>query len=403
MPDAVRANFERRDMGDLNALREKPMRFIVGLMTGTSSDGIDGVVVRVKGTGPGIAIKLVAHKSFPYAPLFRTRLLDEHLTAQEMCALNFEVGELLAEAALEMVDMAQAQGVESVDAIASHGQTVAHMPPPRYDKIGTLQIGEPCVIAERTGLPVVSNFRSRDMAAGGQGAPLVPYGDWMIWRDRKHERTILCLNLGGIANFTVVTPKLEDVSAFDTGPCNMLIDGAVRLLSKGAEQMDASGEASASGIVIDEFYEYLLDHEYFDKVPPKSTGREEFGEEKYLRDAIGARRDDNPYEDMVATACAAAADSILQAYERFIKPEHDIAHVIVGGGGTHNKGLMDRLEKGFGDIPLYGCDQFGIPSQAREAIAFAVLGNETICGTPANVPAATGASKRVVLGSITLP
>ncbi|MBI1318894.1 MAG: anhydro-N-acetylmuramic acid kinase [Candidatus Hydrogenedens sp.] len=387
---------------DLNALREKPMRFLIGLMTGTSGDGIDGVVVRIKGTGPGLAIKLIAHASFPYTPLFRTRLINEHLSVREVCSLNFEMGELLADAAKEMVKLAEAQGV-TVDAIASHGQTVAHLPPPQYDKYGTLQIGAPAVIAERTGLPVISDFRSRDMAAGGQGAPLVPYGDWMIWRDRKGERNILGLNLGGIANFTVITPKLNDVMAFDTGPCNMAIDGAVRLLSRGAEQMDTNGEMSDKGIVVDEFYEYLLNQPYFDKVPPKSTGREDFGEEVYLRDAITARSKQHAQEDLVATVAAAVADSILQAYERFIKPEHEVSHVIVGGGGTHNKGLMKRLEKGFGDIPLYACSQFGIPSQAREAIAFAILGNETLCGTPSNVPQATGASKRVVLGSITLP
>jgi anhydro-N-acetylmuramic acid kinase len=391
---------ERRFM-DLNALRDKPMRYIIGLMTGTSGDGIDGVVVRVKGTGPGLAIKLVAHASFPYTPAFRTRLINEHLGVREVCELNFEMGEQLASAAKEMMKLAEAQGV-AVDAIASHGQTVAHLPPPRYDKAGTLQIGSAAIIAERTGLPVISDFRSRDMAAGGQGAPLVPYGDWMIWRDRKGERSILGLNLGGIANFTVITPKLSDVVAFDTGPCNMAIDGAVRLLSRGADQMDVDGEESAKGIVIDEFYEYLLGAPYFDKVPPKSTGREDFGEEVYLRDAISARKQ-HAREDLVATVAAAVGDSIIQAYERFIKPSHEISHVIVGGGGTHNKGLMQRLEKGFGDVPLYGCSQFGIPSQAREAIAFAILGNETLCGTPANVPQATGASKKVVLGSITPP
>jgi anhydro-N-acetylmuramic acid kinase len=386
---------------DFEALRNKPERFVLGLMTGTSGDGIDAVVVRIKGTGPGLAIKLITQKHVPFSPLFRTRLLDEHLNVKDVCRLNFEMGELLATAALGVMEQAKAVDVE-VDFIASHGQTVAHMPPPRNEYVGTLQIGEPAVIAERTGLLVVSDFRKRDMAAGGQGAPLVPYADWMLWRRRKDQRTVLCLNLGGIANYTVVTPRLEDVAAFDTGPCNMVIDGAVRLLTGGAQQMDPDGEASSRGIVIDEFYRYLMEHPYFDKVPPKSTGREDFGEEVYLRDALAARRE-QPFEDLVATVTAASATSIVQAYERFIKPNHDIDHVVCGGGGIKNLALMKRIRQGFGDIPVYQCDQFGIPFNAREAIAFAILGNETMCGLPSNVPQATGAKCSAMLGNITLP
>jgi len=386
---------------DLEALRNKPERFVLGLMTGTSGDGIDAVVVRIKGTGPGLAIKLITHKHVPFSPLFRTRLLDEHMNVKEVCRLNFEIGELLAAAANSVIEQARAVDVE-VDFIASHGQTVAHLPPPRNEYVGTLQIGEAAVLAERTGLLVVSDFRKRDMAAGGQGAPLVPYSDWMLWRRKRDQRVVLCLNLGGIANFTVVTPKLEDVTAFDTGPCNMAIDGAVRLLTGGTQQMDLDGEASSRGIVIDEFYRYLMEHPYFDKVPPKSTGREDFGEEVYLRDALAARRD-QPFEDLVTTVTAAAAASIVQAYERFIKPSHAIDHVVCGGGGIKNAALMKRIRQGFGDVPVYQCDQFGIPYNAREAIAFAILGNETVCGTACNVPAATGAKGLRMLGNITFP
>jgi anhydro-N-acetylmuramic acid kinase len=386
---------------DLEALRNKSERYVLGLMTGTSGDGIDAVVVRIKGTGPGLAIKLITHRHTPFSPLFRTRLLDEHMHVKEVCRLNYEIGELLAAAALGVIEQARAVDVE-VDFIASHGQTVAHLPPPRNEHIGTLQIGEPAVLAERTGLLVVSDFRKRDMAAGGQGAPLVPYSDWMLWRRKRDQRVVLCLNLGGIANFTVVTPKLADVTAFDTGPCNMAIDGAVRLLTGGAQQMDMDGEAGSRGIVIDEFYRYLMEHPYFDKVPPKSTGREDFGEEIYLRDALSARRD-QPYEDLVTTVTAASAASIVQAYERFIKPNHTIDHVVCGGGGIKNAALMKRIRQGFGDIPVYQCDQFGIPFNAREAIAFAILGNETVCGTPSNVPQATGAKQLRILGNITFP
>lgn len=388
-------------MLDLNFYRQKSARFIIGLMTGTSCDGVDAVLVRVKGTGPGIAMKLISYKNIPYPSMFRTRLLSEHLNAKDVCLLNFEVGDRLADAALAMLAEAKEQGI-IVDFIASHGQTVAHYPPRDGDTFGTLQIGESAVIAERTGLMVVSDFRPRDMAAGGQGAPLVPYADWLIWRNKKETRSVACLNIGGIANFTVVTPELQDVIAFDSGPGNMAIDGAMRLLTKGNKEYDKDGATAAKGMVIEEFSEYLLGHKYFAKVPPKSTGKEEFGAEIYLRDALANRRE-HSIEDLMATVTGAVARSIVEAYNKFIKPYHDIQHIIVGGGGAMNKTLMGLLQRGFAPLTVFTTDQFGMPNGAREAICFAILGNETIMGTPANVPQATGANKPVVLGKITPP
>lgn len=285
-----------------------------------------------------------------------------------------------------------------VDFIASHGQTIAHLPPRSHKRIGTLQIGEPAVIAERTGLPVVSDFRQRDMAAGGQGAPLVPYADWLLFHTL--DRKVACLNVGGIANLTGVTPEFKDMIAFDVGPGNMAIDGAVRLLTRGAQQMDKDGAAAHKGLIIDEFLEYLLSHRYFGKTPPKSTGREEFGAEVYLRDALASRKE-HAYEDLVATVTAAVAASIVAAYNRFIKPVQECHHMIVGGGGAKNKTLLALLRKGVPELQIYTSDQYGIPDGAREAIAFAILGNETVCGTPANVPQATGAHHPVILGKIT--
>ena len=384
---------------NLEEIRNKPARFIVGLMSGSSSDGLDAVLVRVKGTGPGMAMKLIAHRHFPYSSGFRTRLLAEHMDAREICLLNFELGGHFADGVAEMLKLAEENNC-TVDFVASHGHTVAHCPPSADDHYGTLQIGEPSVIAERAGLPVVSDFRPRDMAAGGQGAPLVPYADWILFR--RAETPVACLNLGGIANFTVVTPEFEDVIAFDTGPCNMAIDGAVRLLTRGTKEMDKDGVAAAKGLVIDEFLEYLLSPRYFRKVPPKSTGREEFGPANYLRDALAARRE-HSYEDLVATVTHAVAKSILDAFTRFIKPQYEIPNVVVGGGGANNKTLMKLLRKGLHGITVFKSDQYGIPLEAREAIAFAILGNETVCGTPANVPKATGARHPAVLGKITPP
>jgi anhydro-N-acetylmuramic acid kinase len=382
---------------DLNALREKPIRYVIGLMSGTSSDGVDAALVRIKGTGPGLAMKLVAYKNFPYSPWFRTRLLSEHMDARDICMLHFELGERFAEATQAMLKEAGEQKV-TVDFVASHGHTVAHHPPPTNDSVGTLQIGEPAMIAELTGLPVVSDFRPRDMAAGGQGAPLVPYADWVLFR--KSENTIACLNIGGIANFTVVTPEFDDVLAFDTGPGNMVIDGAVRLLTRGTKEMDEDGDAARRGIVIDEFLEYLLSHEYFAKMPPKSTGREEFGPTVYLRDALASRRD-HAYEDLVCTVTTAVAHTIVDAFERFIRPQYGVGHVVVGGGGAKNHALMRMLRRNLKDVRVFSSDQYGIPPGAREAIAFAILGNETVCGTPNNVPHATGARHPVVMGKIT--
>jgi len=384
---------------DLEHVRNKTPRFAIGLMSGTSSDGVDAVLLRLKGTGPGLAIKLMAYKTYPYAPALRMRLLSEHRDAKEVCLLNFELGERLADAALAIMAIAQEEGIQ-VDFIASHGHTVGHYPPGSSTGIGTLQIGEPAVIAERTGLPVVSDFRTRDMAAGGQGAPLVPYADWLLFHRLNH--TVACLNIGGIANFTVVSPEFDDLTAFDTGPGNMAIDGAIRLLSKGKMNMDDRGAVAADGMVIDEFLDYLLGHPYFDKEPPKSTGREEFGVDLYLRDAL-ANRKEHTMEDLMATITAAVAQSIVSAYTRFIEPEYHVEHVIVGGGGAMNKTLLRLLRKSLPGVNIFKSDQYGIPYGAREALAFAILGNETLCGTPANVPRATGAKHPVVLGKITPP
>lgn len=385
---------------NLEAIRAKKSRFAIGLMSGTSCDGVNAVLVRIKGTGPGLAMKLLAHQTFPYTTDFQNRLLAEHMSAKEVCLLNFELGELLAEASLAMMDQADDHEVE-VDFIAAHGHTVGHYPPGSgNDRVGTLQIGEPAIIAHQTRRPVISDFRVRDMAAGGQGAPLVPYADWLLFQ--REERNVVCLNIGGIANFTVVTPKFEDILAFDTGPGNIAIDATVRLLSRGSRAFDENGDAARRGKVIDEFLEYLLSDSYFQKEPPKSTGRERFGLEAYLRDALASRRN-HSYEDLVATVTEATVRSIADAYRNYIAPNYEAAQMIVGGGGAMNNTIMTRLQEELPEMKIFISDRVGISYDAREAIAFAILGNETIFGTPANVPQATGASESVVLGKITPP
>ena len=368
-------------------------------MSGTSCDGVDAALVRIKGTGVGMAVKPLSFKTFPYDKEMRVRLLAPRMDAREICALNFELGALFAEAAAATLEVAAAEPCE-VDFIASSGHTIAHLPPRNSDQYGTLQIGEPAVIAERCRIPVVSDFRQRDMAAGGQGAPLIPYADWILFN--RKDRTAAFLNIGGIANITIVPPLAEDLIAFDTGPGNMAIDGAIRLLSSGEKQMDKDGKMAARGIVIDEFLDYLLGHPYFNDLPPKSTGREDFGPEVYLRDALASRRD-HSHEDLMATVTTAVAYTIVRAFNRFVKPKYDVTRFVISGGGAHNETLIKRIKSGLPGITMRLSDSYGMPVDAREAIAFAILGNETICGTPANFPQATGARHPVVLGKITPP
>jgi anhydro-N-acetylmuramic acid kinase len=343
-------------------------------------------------------VKVMRSKSFPYSPGLRTRLTAVRLDARDICLLNFELGEQFAEAAADMLKAAVEEGCE-VDFVASAGHRAAHYPPRGPgESVGTLEIGEPAVIAERTGLPVVSDFRPRDMAAGGQGAPLRAYALWLLFR--REDRTVVCLNLGGIAAFTVVTPQLEEVLAFDVGPGTIAIDGVARLLTVGTHETDPDGSAAAKGVVIDEFLDYLLSHPFFGRVPPKSTSRGEFAPEVYLRDAFLTRRD-HPYEDLVATVTAALAYSIIRAYSRFIKPQYQAARLIASGCGVLNKTLTAHIRKGMPEIPFRTSDDYGLAHDACDAVAYAVLGNETLSGVPANIPYATGARHPVILGKLT--
>lgn len=387
-------------MDEIRRIVKKEERYAIGLMSGSSCDGIDAVLVRMKGTGKNIAVKLALHRYFKYTESFKLRLLDEHKPLDEVCRLNFEVGQRLAAAANEMISLANKERL-GADFVASHGHTVAHIPPPA-ESFGTMQIGEPAVIAERTGLPVVSDFRQRDMAAGGQGAPLATYADWILFH--REDRNVAVLNIGGIANIAGITPNFDKVISFDTGPGNMIIDGAMRLVTRGEHHVDKDGAIAAKGRLREEFLEYLMGHAYFDRVPPKSTGREDFGEDVFLRDAILARRN-YAYEDIITTVTTAVAKSIVEAYTRYVKPYCPVKTVIVAGGGANNKTLMAILQIGFRheDIKVASCEQYGIPTGAREAMAFAVLGNETLFGTKANMPTSTGAKHPVVLGKITPP
>ncbi|MBE0541483.1 MAG: anhydro-N-acetylmuramic acid kinase [Verrucomicrobia bacterium] len=374
-------------------------------MSGTSADGIDAVVAEITGGGRGLRARLRAHTHHEFPPAFRQRVLHAclHGTVAEICELNFVLGEQFARAALAAIRRA---GLKPFDiaAIGSHGQTIHHLPNAKSPS--TLQIGEPAVIAERTGITTVANFRVRDMAAGGQGAPLVPYADWALFTHPTQPRIVQ--NIGGIGNLTFLRPRavLEEVIAFDTGPGNMILDAVITALTNGREGFDRGGHRAARGRVCPALLAEMMAHPFLTRRPPKTTGREEFGE-VFVRSVLNtARQLDLPDDDVVATVTAFTAESIALAYRRFVFPKLSARQraqlqIIVGGGGARNPTLLRLLRERLDAEKLSTHEDFGISSSAKEPLAFAILAHETLRGQPANVPAATGAKKAVVLGSIT--
>jgi anhydro-N-acetylmuramic acid kinase len=375
----------------------------LGIMSGTSADGIDVALVRVAGQ----KASLENFAAIPFPSRVQKAILElgegRPVTTGEISQLNFLLGEMFANAALAACKKFRVAPAQ-IHLIGSHGQTVFHqgVPSPFYGKrvSSTLQIGDPSVIATRTGITTVGDFRPADMAAGGQGAPLVPFVDFVLYRNRRIGR--VALNIGGIANVTVIPAggKLEDVFAFDTGPGNMVMDALVRLYTSGRKAFDRNAEMAAKGKVLPRLLQKLLRDAYFSKQPPKTTGREQYGE-KYLRALFSHRevRRANP-EDVVRTATILTALSILDAFHRFIRPKAEIAEVIVSGGGANNPLLMVQLESGLNGLRVRNAGELGVPGDAKEAFAFAMLACETVRRRPANVPGATGARRAVVLGKV---
>lgn len=375
---------------------------VVGLMSGTSADGIDAAVVEITGVSPHLEVRMLAFRSTAWPSEMRRRILRAcqpgQAGADELCRLNFDLGEAFARAALDAI---AAAGLEpdQVDLIGSHGQTVWH----EVDREGrvhsTLQLGEAAVIAERTGVPTVSDFRARDVAAGGQGAPLIAYVDWLLLRHPTRARAIQ--NIGGIANVTYLPPgdDPDGVLAFDTGPGNMLIDAAAARATEGALTFDQDGELAARGRVDEALVSEWLAHPYFRRPPPKSTGRELFGEVFFDSAWARARARGLEPADIVASLTALTARSIADAYRRFLP--RPVEEVIVGGGGARNPALMRMLYQALAPARVMTHEDLGMDSDAKEAIAFAVLAYETWHGRPGNLPSVTGARRRVILGQIT--
>ena len=379
-------------------------RLIVGLMSGTSADGIDAVVAEIAGSGSQLRARVLAHVHQPFSPAMRQRILHLclHGTVAEICEMNFVLGEQFARTALAAIRRAKRKPGD-IAGIGSHGQTIHHLPNARTPS--TLQIGEAAVIAERTGITTVADFRVRDMAAGGEGAPLVPYADWALFTDQTKPRIVQ--NIGGIGNLTFLPPRaeLDGVIAFDTGPGNMVMDALVTALSQGRQTFDRGGRWAARGRVSEELLAELMTHPFLRRRPPKTTGREEFGEGFVQRMLESGRRLRLRPEDMVATATAFTAESIADAYKRFVFPkltlgERGTLQVILGGGGAKNPTLRRILAARIGLPELLTHEDFGIANAAKEALAFAILAHETLHGQPGNVPTATGARRAVVLGKI---
>lgn len=372
-------------------------------MSGTSLDGIDVAIIDITGSGFKSKINVLTSHSVPYPRKVREALLSvSNVNTQtgDISRLNFLLGELYVEALEETVERAEIP-LDSIKLIGCHGQTIFHEgQAAQYlgkRVASTFQIGESSVISERTGIDVISNFRERDMAAGGKGAPLVPYLDYLLLRHRGRGR--VAVNIGGIANLTAIPPNTstDRVIAFDSGPGNMVIDQLVGRITAGGQLFDRDGAIAASGQPDPKLLAKLLRDKYFRAKPPKTAGREQYGADfvsKLLDTELSS-------EDLIATATALTAESIALGIRNFVMTEMRVDEVFVSGGGTHNATLMRMLRKALDPIPVMETTQMGLDVDAKEAVAFAVMAYETAHSRPSNVPTATGAKKPVMLGKVT--
>ena len=370
-------------------MEEKVTKRVIGLMSGTSCDSIDAGLCEVN---PDMSVKLIHGINYSYPEHIRAKLFSAfrgEISIKELCQLNFAVGKCFANAACALIEE-----FGKPDLISSHGQTIYHYPyDEKLDNISlksTLQIGESSIIAKETGCTVISNFREKDIASGGQGAPLVCFAD------EKWFKNSLVQNIGGISNVTVVSDECETFG-FDTGCGNLMIDYCVQKFF--SKKYDHGGEIAASGNICESWLDCLLQDEYYFLEPPKTTGREYFSN-KYIENILKTA----PAEpaDIIATLTALTAKTIAQAYERFVYPQVHADTVIIGGGGAYNKTLIKFLRNYIPKrLELKTHEDYGISNNFKEAMAFALLGYCTYYGIPNNVPSCTGADKRTVLGKIT--
>jgi anhydro-N-acetylmuramic acid kinase len=389
---------------------------VAGVMSGTSADGVDVAVCRISPalvTGGTPRVKLLGHVGFAYPKAVRAAVLcamdADAISVAELSRLNWRLGEVYADA----VEKAQSTLGVKIGLVGCHGQTVYHQGTAK-EYLGknvrtTWQMGEASVVAERLRVPVVSDLRPADMAAGGQGAPLVPMLDYCMFRSAKVSRVLQ--NLGGIGNLTAIPAEagVDGLMAFDTGPGNMVIDACMLRLYE--REFDKGGAVARTGRVLQEVVAQVLGESYFSALPPKSCGREQFGEafvSRFIAMCRKAGGKEDRDEDVIATATALTAASVVIAYRRFVgrhvghaAPLSPVEYV-VAGGGTKNAALMGMLRDGLEPLKVRLMEELGVPAQAKEAVAFALLAWLRWNGLPGNVPAATGASRAVVLGKVTL-
>ncbi len=375
--------------------------YYIGLMSGTSLDGCDAALIACQGE----QVQLLHFITLPMPTALKALVQDacslNRSNVALICSLNMQLGQFFARAAKALCEGANFD-IKKVTCIASHGQTVWHIPPPGEEGLlpSTLQLGEPAAIAYHAGVPVVAGMRAMDMAAGGQGAPMVPLSEFLLYRSQTED--IALQNLGGIGNVTVL-PKncqMEDVFAFDTGPANLILDGFAQQLF--AEPYDRDGVFSAKGQVQKDLLSQWMAIPYIDAPIPKSTGRELFGE-AFITEQLQKNRNLNPY-DLIATAAAFTAESMARNYQLYVFSKHpDLKQIVLGGGGARNPTLKKMIAQAFPGRTILTQEDLGFNSDAKEAVAFALIGRQTMKHLPGNVPSATGAKQAVPLGSITWP
>lgn len=366
--------------------------YAIGLMSGTSLDGVDVALVDIKNINHP-QVTLIDFLTIPYSDRIKAEIesLCSHGSTEAICRLNYDLAYCYSDAVNQICSKANINR-EHIEFVASHGQTIYHLPSDQKPhQRSTLQIGEPAVIAYNTGIQVISNFRAMDLAAGGQGAPLVPYADYSLFRSLSGR---ILLNIGGIANITILPAdgQMDEVIAFDTGPGNMIIDALMMHYYNKA--YDENGQTAAKGSIDNKLLKRLLSNDYFKRDIPKSTGRELFGKsfvDKLLEEKLEVN-------DLIATVTAFTAYSIVDQIKRFkVCPINDM---IISGGGVHNQFIVNILKELL-DFEIKPIESFGITADSKEAVAFAVLGFRTLHNRPSNLPSATGANEHVILGSIT--
>ncbi len=395
-------------MEKLFELQKKEKRVVAGVMSGTSLNGVDVALLELEGSGVGTRINMLGFMEYPFPPgldlVILKNSVKETSNVEDISQLNFLLPNIYKDAIFALCNEINFPP-EKIDLIGSHGQTIHHLPEKTdwfgYKISSTLQIGDPSVLAKLTGVVTVGNFRSGDVALGGQGAPLVPYFDYIIFHSDSKNRALL--NIGGISNITVLNKEgtEDDVFAFDTGPGNMMIDTLTKKFFN--KNYDEDGKIAQSGKFNEDLFNALVTKDNFiEKSPPKSTGREYYGE-NFLIDLYDEFSDVSK-EDWLNTITEFTAYGIYRNYEKFIKDTTPIDELIISGGGAKNKFLYKCIAERFGDsVEVKIIDQIGVSADAKEAICFAVLANETINGVPTNIPKTTGATRKTILGKICLP